>query len=337
MADVSRLTGKQKAAVLIVSLGSEASAKIMKHLDPEMLEDLTFEIASLGSIPPEVKRQVVEEFYQMLQAKDFISFGGVDYARETLNKALGASKAQEILVKLESAIKETPFELVRKADPGQVLNFIQDEHPQTIALVLAHLTPSVSAMVLAALPEELQADVVYRISNMEQTSPDIIRDVEAVLERKLASVIRPEMTKVGGVKNVAELLNRVDRTTEKGIFAKLAERDPDLANEVRSLMFVFDDIVMVTDSGIQRVLKEIDNKDLSLALKAANEEVKNKVFSNMSSRASEMIREDMEYMGPVRLRDVESAQMRIVEVVRRLEDAGEIVILGRGDEDELIV
>lgn len=335
--DPSELSGKQKAAILMVTLGSEASARIMKHLDPELLEELTFEIASLGSVPPELKRKVVEEFHQMAQAKDFISFGGVDYARETLNKALGADKAGEILTKLESAIKETPFEFVRKADPGQILNFIQDEHPQTIALVLAHLTPSVSSMVLAALPEDLQIDVVHRISNMEQTAPDIVRDVEAVLERKLASVIRPEMTKVGGVKNVAELLNRVDRATEKNILSKLGERDPELANEVRSLMFVFDDIVMVTDAGIQRTLKEIENRDLSLALKAANEDVKNKVFRNMSSRAAEMIKEDMEYMGPVRLRDVEAAQMRIVEVIRRLEDAGEIVIVGRGDEDQVVV
>ena len=335
--EVSDLSGRQKAAILMVTIGSEASSEIMKHLDAELLEELTFEIASLGSIPPELKRQVLDEFYQMAQAKDFISFGGVDYARETLNKAVGIDKAAEILTKLESAIKETPFELVRRADPSQILSFIQDEHPQTIALVLAHLTPSVAAMVLAALPEELQTDVIHRISSMEQTSPEIIRDVELVLERKLASVVRPEMTKVGGVKNVAELLNRVDRATEKNILGKLAERDPDLASEVRGLMFVFDDIVMVTDAGIQRTLKEIENKDLSLALKAATEEVKSKIFSNMSSRASEMIKEDMEYMGPVRLRDVEASQMRIVETIRRLEDAGEIVILGRGDEDQLIV
>lgn len=321
----------------MVSLGSEASAKVMKEFEPELLEDLAFEVASLGSIPPELKRQVVEEFYQMAQAKDFISFGGVDYARETLNMAVGAERAAEILGKLENVIKETPFQFVRKVDPAQILNFIQDEHPQTIALVLAHLSASVSAMVLAALPEDMQEEVVFRISSMEQTSPEIIRDVEMVLERKLAAVIRPEMTKVGGVKSVAEILNRVDRTTEKSVFSKLSERDPELANEVRNLMFVFDDIVMVTDAGIQRTLKEIDNKDLSLALKAANEDVKNKIFTNMSNRAAEMIREDMEYMGPVRLRDVEGAQSRIVEVIRRLEEAGEIVILGRGDEDQLVV
>jgi len=335
--DISELSGRQKAAILMVSLGSEASAKVMKQFEPELLEELVFEIASLGSIPPEVKQKVLEEFHQMVQAKDYISFGGVEYAREALTKAVGTPRAAEILAKLEHVIKDTPFEFVRKADPGHVLNFIQDEHPQTIALVLAHLAPSVSSMVLAALPEELQEEVVYRISSMEQTSPEIIRDVEAVLEQKLASVIRPEMIKVGGVKNVAELLNRVDRSTEKGIFAKLSERDPELANEIRALMFVFDDIVMVTDAGIQRTLKEIDNKDLALALKAANEDVKGKIFSNMSNRAAEMTQEDMEYMGPVRLRDVEGAQSRIVEVIRRLEEAGEIVILGREDEDQLVV
>lgn len=335
--DISELSGKQKAAILMVSLGTEASAKIMKEFDSDMLEELTFEVASLGSVPPELKQQVLSEFGEMLQAKDFISFGGVEYARETLTKAVGSDKATEILAKLESVIKETPFEFVRKADPVQILNFLQDEHPQTIALVLAHLTSTVAATVLAALPEDLQEEVVYRVSSMEQTSPDIIRDVEVVLERKLAAVVRPEMTKVGGIKSVAELLNRVDRSTEKSIFAKLSERDPELANEVRGLMFVFDDIVMVTDAGIQRTLKEIDNKDLSLALKAANEDVKNKIFSNMSSRAAEMISEDMEYMGPVRLRDVEASQSRIVEVIRRLEEAGEIMILGRGDEDQLVV
>lgn len=335
--DISELSGKQKAAILMVSLGTEASAKIMKEFDSDMLEELTFEVASLGSVPPELKQQVLSEFGEMLQAKDFISFGGVDYARETLTKAVGFDRATEILAKLESVIKETPFEFVRKADPIHILNFLQDEHPQTIALVLAHLTSTVAATVLAALPEDLQEEVVYRVSSMEQTSPDIIRDVEVVLERKLAAVVRPEMTKVGGVKAVAELLNRVDRSTEKSIFSKLSERDPELANEVRGLMFVFDDIVMVTDAGIQRTLKEIDNKDLSLALKAANEDVKNKIFSNMSSRAAEMISEDMEYMGPVRLRDVEASQSRIVEVIRRLEEAGEIMILGRGDEDQLVV
>ncbi len=335
--DISELSGKQKAAILMVSLGTEASAKIMKQFDSDMLEELTFEVASLGSVPPELKQQVLSEFGEMLQAKDFISFGGVDYARETLTKAVGSDKATEILAKLESVIKETPFEFVRKADPVQILNFLQDEHPQTIALVLAHLSSPIAATVLAALPEDLQEEVVYRVSSMEQTSPDIIRDVEVVLERKLAAVVRPEMTKVGGIKSVAELLNRVDRSTEKSIFAKLSERDPELANEVRGLMFVFDDIVMVTDAGIQRTLKEIDNKDLSLALKAANEDVKNKIFSNMSSRAAEMISEDMEYMGPVRLRDVEASQSRIVEVIRRLEEAGEIMILGRGDEDQLVV
>ncbi len=321
----------------MVTLGSEASARVMKQFEPELLEELAFEVASLSSVPPELKKQVIEEFYQMIQAKDYISFGGVDYARETLNKAVGSDKATEILAKLENVIKETPFEFVRKVDPGQVLNFIQDEHPQTIALVLAHLASGVSATVLSALPDELQEEVVYRISHMEQTSPEIIRDVEVVLERKLAAVIRPEMTKVGGVKNVAELLNRVDRTTEKSIFSKLSERDPELANEIRGLMFVFDDIVMVTDTGIQRTLKEIDNKDLALALKASTEDVKNKILTNMSNRAAEMISEDMEYMGPVRLRDVEGAQSRIVDVIRRLEEAGEIVILGRGDEDQLIV
>jgi flagellar motor switch protein FliG len=337
MLGTTNLSGKQKAAILMVTLGSEVSSKIMKKLEPELLEELAFHMANLGSISLELKRNVVKEFLQMARARDLVSFDGVAYARETLNKAVGLEKAAEILTKLENAIEETPFEFVRKADPSQILRFIQDEHPQTIALVLAHLTPPVAAMVLAALPEELQSEVVFRVSNMEQTSPEIIRDVEMVLERKLASVIRPEMTKVGGVKNAAELLNHVDRATERSILSRLVERDVELANEVRSLMFVFDDIVTVTDSGIQRALKEIESRDLMLALKAANEDVKSKIFRNMSNRTGEMIKEDMEYLGPVRLRDVEAAQMRIVDVIRCLEDAGEIIVMSREDEDQFVV
>ncbi len=330
------LTGRQKAAILMVTLGPEASSAIMQQLSPEDMEDLTLEIASLGTVSPETKADIIDEFHQLVLAREYVSFGGIEYARTVLEQAVGEEKASQILARLESNLQEIPFDFIRKADPVQVLNFIASEHPQTIALILAHLPPGTAATVLGALPEDLQTEVTLRMSVLEQTSPDIVREIEAVLESKMVELFQPDMLKVGGVQNVAQILTMADRSTEKGILMNLQEQDPELAEEIRALMFVFDDIVLVNDAGIQRVLKEVDNKDLSLALKAAADEVKDKVFNNMSSRASDMIREDMDYMGPVRLRDVEAAQSKIVEVVRRLDDAGEIMIVGRGDDDELV-
>lgn len=330
------LTGRQRAAILMVTLGPEASSAIMQQMPPEDMEDLTLEIASLGTVAPEAKAEVVEEFHQLVLAREYVSFGGIEYARQVLEQAVGEENAGQILARLESNLQEIPFDFIRKADPVQVLNFISSEHPQTIALILAHLPPNMAATVLGALPEELQTDVTIRMSVLEQTSPDIVREIEAVLESKMVELFQPDMLKVGGVQNVAQVLTMADRSTEKGILMNLQEQDPDLAEEIRALMFVFDDVVQVNDAGIQRVLKEVDNKDLGLALKAASDEVKDKIFSNMSSRAAEMIQEDMDFMGPVRLRDVEAAQSKIVEVVRRLDDAGEIMILGRGEEDEVV-
>lgn len=330
------LTGPQKAAILMITLGTETSSAIMGKLTPEELESLTLEIASLGTIGPETKRAVLEEFNQMVLAREYISFGGIDYARKLLEETVGDEKARAILARLESNLQEIPFDFIRKADPVQVLNFIASEHPQTIALILAHLPPTTAATVLGALPEELQTDVTNRIALLEQTPPDIVREIEQVLESKMVAVFQPDMAKVGGVENVAQVLTMADRATEKSILMNLQESNPELADEIRALMFVFDDVVLVNDAGVQRVLKEIDNKELALALKAASDEVKDKFFSNMSSRAADMIREDMEFMGPVRLRDVEAAQSKIVEVIRRLDDAGEIMVMGRGEEDEIV-
>lgn len=330
------LNGRQKAAILMICLGTEASASVMQQMTPEQLEELTLEIASLGTVEPETKAQVLEEFHQMVLAREYISFGGIDYARKLLEETVGEEQARAILTRLESNLQELPFDFIRKADPVQVLNFIANEHPQTIALILAHLPPTTAATVLGALPEELQSDVVGRMAVLDQTAPDIVREIEAVLESKMIAVFQPDMMKVGGVENVAQVLTMADRSTEKNILMNLQEAQPDLADEIRALMFVFDDVTMVNDAGIQRVLKEIDNKELGLALKAANDEVKEKIFSNMSTRAADMIREDMEYMGPVRLRDVEAAQSKIVDVIRRLDDAGELMILGRGEEDEIV-
>ena len=333
---MSDLSGRQKAAVLLVSLGTEASSRVMQQLSPEEIEDLTLEIASLGSIAPETKSAVVEEFCTMVVAREYVSFGGIEYARKLLEESVGEDQTRDILARLEGNLQEIPFDFIRRADPVQVLNFISNEHPQTIALILAHLPPTTAATVIGALPDELQTDVTLRVAQIDQTSPEVVREIEAVLEGKMVELFQPDMTKVGGVQNVAQILTMADRSTEKGILMNLQELDPELAEEIRALMFVFDDVVLVNDAGIQRVLKEVDNKDLSLAMKAASDEVKEKIFGNMSSRAAGMIQEDMEYMGPVRLRDVEAAQSRIVEVIRRLDDAGEIMIVGRGDDDEVV-
>lgn len=308
-------------------------------MSDEEIEQLTLDLSSLGTIDADLRVAVLDEFYKMAVAKRYVAQGGVEFARDLLEQALGSDRALEVLNKLQSSLQEVPFEFLKRADASQICSFIQDEHPQTIALILAHLNSTVSAVVLSALPRDIQADVVVRIATMDRTPPEIVREVERVLERKMASIFSQGFTFAGGVKEVAEILNRIERNAEKSIMADLEERDPELADEIARLMFTFEDLVYVDDTGIQRALREIESKELALALKAANDDVKGKVYKNMSERAREMIQEEIEFMGPVRLRNVEEAQQKIVGVIRRLEDAGELVITGRGggDEDEIIV
>ena len=303
------------------------------------VEQLTLDVSNLGSVEPELRTTVLDEFYKMAVAKRYVAQGGVDYARNLLESAFGSDKALEILTRLQSSLQEVPFEFLKRADPAQICSFIQDEHPQTISLILAHLNAQVAAIVLSSLPQDIQADVVMRVATMDRTPPEIVREVERVLERKMASVFSQGFTFAGGVKEVAEILNRIERNTEKFIMSGLEERDPELADEIARLMFTFDDLVYVEDTGIQKSLREIDTKDLALAMKSANEEVREKVFKNMSERAREMIKEEIDFMGPVRLRQVEEAQQKIVSIVRRLEDSGELIIQGRGSggEDQLVV
>ena len=330
------LTGAQKAAVLLISLGPERSAEIFKHLKEEEIEELTLEIANTRSVAPEVKEAVLEEFYQVCLAQQYIAEGGIGYAKQLLDKALGIEKAQEVITKLTASLQVRPFEFVRKTDPSQLLNFIQDEHPQTIAMILSYLTSAQSAMVLGALPPEKQADVAKRIAMMDRTSPDVIKEVERVLERRLASLVNQDYTIVGGVDAIVNILNTVDRATEKHIMESLEIEEPELADEIRKKMFVFEDILLLDDRAIQRVLRDVDNNDLAVALKSANDEVQNVIFKNLSKRLAAMIKEDMDFMGPVRMKDVEEAQQKIVGVIRKLEDAGEIVI-SRGGGDEIVV
>ena len=330
------LTGVQKAAVLLIALGPEKSAEIFKHLKEDEIEELTLVIANSRSISPQVKEDVLNEFYQVCLAQQYIAEGGISYAKELLDKALGGEKAQEVISKLTASLQVRPFEFVRKTDPSQVLNFIQDEHPQTIAMILSYLTPAQAAMIMSALTPDVQADVAKRIATMDRTSPDVIKEVERVLERKLSSLINQDYTIVGGVDAIVGILNTVDRSTEKHIMESLEIEEPELADEIRKKMFVFEDIMLLDDRAIQRVLRDVDNNDLSVALKGANEEVQNTIFKNLSKRLAAMIKEDMEFMGPVRMKDVEEAQQKIVGIIRKLEDSAEIVI-SRGGGDEIVV
>ena len=320
----------------MISLGPERSAGIFKHLKEEEIEELTLEIANTRSVTPQVKEEVINEFYEVCLAQQYIAEGGIGYAKDLLEKALGAEKAMDVIGKLTASLQVKPFEFVRKTDATQLINFIQDEHPQTVALILSYLVPQQAAQVVSALPPEKQADVARRIAVMDRTSPEIIKEVEKVLESKLASLVNQDYTIIGGVDAVVEILNTVDRGTERHIMETLEVEVPELAEEIRKKMFVFEDILLLDDRAIQRVLRDVENNDLSVALKNANEEVKNAIFNNVSKRLAVMIKEDMDFMGPVRMKDVEEAQQKIVNVIRKLEDAGEIAI-SRGGGDEIVV
>lgn len=334
--DNAELTGKQKAAILLISLGPDVSASVYKHLSEEEIEKLTLEISSVRKVEASAKEEVMEEFHQIALAQDYITQGGIGYAKTVLEKALGSDQAAAIINRLTSALQVKPFDFARKADPGQILNFIQNEHPQTIALVLSYLEPVQAGQILSELPQEVQADIAKRIAVMDSTSPEIINEVEQILERKLSATVTQDYTQTGGIEAVVEVLNGVDRSTERTILDALEIQDPELAEEIKKRMFVFEDIVTLDSRAIQRVIRDVENEDLMLSLKVASEEVKNIVFKNMSTRMMETFKDEMEFMGPVRLKDVEEAQSRIVAVIRRLEEAGEIVV-ARGGGDDIIV
>ncbi|MBE3598026.1 MAG: flagellar motor switch protein FliG [Limnochordaceae bacterium] len=332
----STLSGKQRAAILLIALGPEISSHVFKHLREEEIEQLTFEIASVRRVLPEEQERVMFEFRQMMLAQQFITQGGIEYARELLEKALGPQRATEIIRRLTASLQVRPFDFARRADPQQLFSFIQHEHPQTIALIMAYLQPEQAAAILSSLPPERQVEVAKRLATLDRTAPEVLREIEGALERKLSSVVTQDFTAAGGVDAAVEVLNQVDRSTEKTILDALEEEDPELAEEIRKRMFVFEDIVLLDDRSIQQVLREVESRDLALALRTASEDVRTRIFRNISKRAGEMLREEMEYMGPVRLRDVEEAQQRIVGVIRRLEESGDIVIARGGSEEVLV-
>ncbi|KGA98253.1 flagellar motor switch protein FliG [Alkalihalobacillus alcalophilus ATCC 27647 = CGMCC 1.3604] len=330
------LTGKQKAAVLLISLGPDVAANVYKHLREDEIEQLTLEISNVRKVEGELKEEVLEQFHSLVLAQDYIAQGGIGYAKSILEKALGEQVAMDIINRLTSTLQVRPFDFARKAEPAQILNFIQNEHPQTIALILSYLESEQAGQILSELSHEVQADVAKRIALMDRTSPEIINEVELILEQKLSATVTQDYTDAGGIESVVDVLNSVDRSTERTILDALEIQDPELAEEIKKRMFIFEDIVTLDNRSIQRVIRDVENDDLQLALKVASDEVKDVVLSNMSNRMAEAFKEEMEYMGPVRLRDVEEAQSRIVTIIRRLEEAGEIVI-ARGGGDDIVV
>ncbi|AFM20922.1 flagellar motor switch protein FliG [Acetomicrobium mobile DSM 13181] len=330
------LKGREKAAMLLVSLGPEVASKVYKNLDESTIEMLTMEIAGLRKIQSSQREEVLREAQELLLAKEYMTQGGVDYAKKLLEASLGPERAQEILRRITASLQVRPFDFIRQTDPQQILAFVQNEHPQTIALIISYMEPKQAAQVMGGLPPNLQAEVAKRIASMERVTPEVLREVERVLERKVSTVLSQDFTIAGGLDALVAIINNADRATERNIMEKLEEEDPELAEEVKKRLFVFEDILGLDDRSLQRVLRDVDMKDVALALKGASEALREKFFKNLSKRAVEMLKEDMEYMGPVRVRDVEEAQQKIVNVIRALEEAGEIVI-ARGGEEELIV
>lgn len=335
--EYATLTPIQKAAISLIAFGSEVSALVLKGLNEKELEMITVEIANMRDVPPDIEDKVIEECHQIFMARQYISQGGIDFAQQILESAVGPIKAREIMTRLESSIKSSGFSLLKDIDPKQLSSFLQNEHPQTIALILTQLNPTHAAGVLSELTPELQAEVSLRIAVMEKIAPEILKEIEQTLEGHFEAQAGGEMSASGGAKALAEVLNLIDVSAEKNILQSLEAEDPDLAAEIKNMMFVFDDIILLDDRSIQRLLKEIETKDVAIALKATTDEVKNKIFANVSERVAVMIKEEMEFMGPTRLSDVEAAQSRIVENVRRLEEEGQIIISGRGGKEEIIV
>ncbi|WP_157404637.1 flagellar motor switch protein FliG [Shouchella shacheensis] len=333
---VGKLKGRQKAAILLISLGPDTAAQVYKHLSGEEIELLSLEISTVRKVEKETQELVTKEFHSIAMAQEYMMQGGIGYARNILEKAVGTEAAEQMMHRLTSTLQVRPFDFARKTDAAQILNFIQHEHPQTIALILAYLGTKQAGQILSALPEGIQTDVARRMALMDRSSPEVIAQVEAVLEEKLSQTLSQDFTEAGGVEAVVEVLNGVDRTTERTILDGLHVQDPDLADEIKKRMFVFEDIVTLERRAIQQVIREVENDDLKLSLKVASDEVKNIIFENMSQRMAEAFRDEMEFLGPVRLRDVEDAQSRIVATIRNLEDAGEIVI-ARNEGEDIVV
>lgn len=330
------LTGKQKTAILLLALDVETASRIFQHLEPQEMEQLAIEISSLEGVPSSVVQAVMEEFFQMMKAQEYIIVGGFEYAKTLLEKSLGPQKATEIVEKVHSMTQVKGFSALKKADATQLANFLQKEHPQTIALILSHLSLEQAAKVIGQFPDDLRVEVVYRIAKLGKISPMVLGELENVVDIMAETSLSQEISSTGGAKAVAGILNKIASQEARELLQRIEEQDPDLATEIKRLMFLFEDIIYIDDRSIQRILREVDKKDLALALKGADQKIREKIFKNMSERAAAMLQEEIQYMGPVRLREVEAAQMRIVEVIKRLEEAQEIIIAGRGGEEDIV-
>jgi flagellar motor switch protein FliG len=328
--------GARKAAILLIQLGKDKAASVMNHLSETEVELISAEIARLEAVSADESTSVLGEFRDLLTARAHVAQGGLSYAQQLLEQSLGADRASEIVERLNAAAVKMPFQFLHRADPAQLRSFIVDEHPQVIALLLAHMTADKASLLLSGLPPEQQAEVAHRIAVMDRTSPEIIRSVEAILERKLSSVLQPaEMSRVGGVDPLVNIINRSDRSTERQIVEGLESLDAALAEEVRSRMFMFEDIVQLDDRSVQQVLRQVDNGQLALALKGVSEQVRSKITSNMSERAAENLLDEVEMLGAVRLAQVEEAQQGVIRTIRQLEEQGQIMVR-RGNDDEFV-
>jgi flagellar motor switch protein FliG len=335
-AETATLSGPHKAAIFLASMGAEVSAKIFKNLEEKEIELLSAELSRLPNVDQSLTASVIHEFMQLALTKQYITTGGISYALEVLERAVGRGRAAEIVSRIQATFQPARFSAVKKADPNQLASILRREHPQTVALVLANLEPEVGAAIVAGLPEESRAGVMLRLATIDKTSPEVLRQIEQVLEKQVSAGLSSGVSYGGGAKTVAELLNRVDPTAQKEILGRLDENAPSLAEQIRALMFTFEDLILVDDRGIQRILQEVEQKDLVLALKAAGEEIVAKIFKNMSERTAAIVKEEMEFLGPVRVRDVEEAQRKIVSATRKLEEAGEIILTGRGGGDQVV-
>ncbi|AGY82346.1 MULTISPECIES: flagellar motor switch protein FliG [Carnobacterium] len=333
---MKEVDGLKKAAILLISLGSETSAKIMKNLPDSYIQKVSYEIANIDYVNPEERDAVINEFIEMSQAREYVIDGGIDYAKNLLNMAIGPQRAKEVIDMLNQIqLRERPFNIARKADPQQLTNLLLNEQPQTVALILCYMQPEKAAIILSEFPIELQSEIAERIGTITSTSPAIIEKIEKVIENKFSNYIENDLETVGGVRTLVEILNSVGRSTEKNIIKVLEEKQPELAEEIKASLFTFEDIITLEKGDVQKVLRDVKNDDLALALKGVSDEIKNFIYTNLSTRAVDTLKEDLQFMGPIRLSAVEEAQQRIVTVIRRLDEKGEIY-LRRGDSDAII-
>ena len=337
LSEVETLSGPRKAAIFLTSLGADVSARIFKSLSENEIETLSGEISRLSSVDETLSSAVTREFLQMALTKQYITTGGLNYALEVLDKSVGRNRAVEIVARIQSTLEPARFGAIRKADPSHLASILRREHPQTVALVLANLEPEAGAAILSGLTEDMRSEVVLRVATMDKASPEVVRQIEQVLEKQVSAGLTSGVSYGGGTKTVAEMLNRLDPTAQKDLLARLDEGSPALAEQIRALMFTFEDLVNVDERGLQQLVQAVEQKDLVLSLKAASEQVVAKIFKSMSERTAGVIKQEIEFLGPVRLRDVEEAQRRVVGAARKLEESGEIILVGRGGGDQIVV